>query len=72
VNVAVSIQQIEGTQHTIKYTDKTVPEGAEDTGKGVEKGSTETYFGAKKGTKVTIKYIKKAGGKTGRCGEGRG
>jgi hypothetical protein len=60
----VVIKATDGTEHTIKYTDKTVVEGTKDTGKGIEKGSAETYLGAKKGGKVTVKYTEKAGEKT--------
>lgn len=60
----VVIKATDGTEHTIKYTDKTVVEGAKDTGRGVEKGSADAYFGAKKGAKVTIKYTEKGGEKT--------
>jgi hypothetical protein len=60
----VVVKTADGTEHTIKYTDKTVVKDAKDTGKGVEKGSVDTYLGAKVGTKVTVKYTEKAGEKT--------
>ena len=60
----VVVKAADGTEHTIKYTDKTVVKGAKDTGKGVEKGSVDTYMGAKVGTEVTVKYTEKAGEKT--------
>lgn len=43
----------DGTEHTIKWTDKTTMEGLKDTGEGVEAG-----------TKVSVKYTEKAGEKT--------
>jgi hypothetical protein len=60
----VVVKTADGTEHTIKYTDKTVVEGTKDTGKGVEKGSAETYLGAKKGAKITVHYTEKGGEKT--------
>jgi Cu/Ag efflux protein CusF len=43
----------DGTEHTIKWTDKTTVDGAKDIGEGVAEGS-----------KVTVKYTEKAGEKT--------
>ena len=60
----VVVKTADGTEQTIKYTDKTVVKGAKETGKGVEKGSVDTYMGAKVGTEVTVKYTEKAGEKT--------
>ena len=60
----VVIKASDGTEHTIKYTDKTVVEGTKETGKGVGKGSAETYLGAKKGAKVTVHYTEEGGKKT--------
>ena len=60
----VVIKAADGTEHTIKYTDKTAVESAKDIGKGAQKASAETYLGAKKGAKVTVKYTEKAGEKT--------
>ena len=42
-----------GTEHTIKWTDKTTMEGAKATGEGIAEGS-----------KVSVKYTEKAGEKT--------
>jgi hypothetical protein len=58
------VKTADGTEHTMKWTDKTVVKGAKDTGKGVEKGSVDTYLGAKKGGQVTVDYTEKAGEKT--------
>jgi len=60
----VVVKTADGTEHTIKYTDKTIVKGAKETGKGAEKGSVDTYLGAKVGGKVTVKYTEKAGEKT--------
>jgi len=58
------VKTADGTEHTIKWTDKTTVEGAKATGKGVADASTATYDGAKEGTKVTVKYTEKGGEKT--------
>ena len=58
------IKADDGTEHTIKWTDKTTVEGAKDAGKGVEKGSTDSYLAAKKGAKIAVHYTEKGGEKT--------
>jgi hypothetical protein len=58
------VKTADGTEHTVKWTEKTTVEGAKDTGKGVGKASVETYDGAKEGAKLTVKYTEKAGEKT--------
>jgi hypothetical protein len=58
------VKTADGTEHTMKWTDKTIVKGAKDTGKGAEKGSVDTYLGAKKGGEVTVDYTEKAGEKT--------
>src|SRR5271167_1738775 len=58
------VKTADGTEHTIKWTDKTTVEGAKATGKGVADASTATYDGAKEGAKVTVKYTEKGGEKT--------
>lgn len=58
------VKTADGTEHTVKWTDKTVVKGTKDAGKGVEKGSVDTYMGAKKGSEVTVDYTEKAGEKT--------
>jgi hypothetical protein len=47
------VKSVDGTEHTIKWTDKTTMEGAKDTGKGIKEGS-----------KVSVKYTEKGGEKT--------
>ena len=47
------VKTADGTEHTIKYTDKTVIEGAKDTGGDV-----------KEGAKVSVKYTEEGGEKT--------
>jgi hypothetical protein len=69
------VKTADGTEHTFKWTDKTVvkgtkdtgkdiAKGTDDTGKAIDKGSVDTYMGAKKGAKVTVKYTEKGGEKT--------
>jgi hypothetical protein len=60
----IVIKTADGTEHTIKYTDKTAVESTKDVGKGVEKGSAETYLSAKKGSKITVHYTEKGAEKT--------
>ena len=43
----------DGTEHTIKWTDKTTVKGGKDAGEGIEEGA-----------KVSVKYTEKAGEKT--------
>ena len=47
------VKSADGTEQTVKWTDKTTMEGGKDVGEGVAEGS-----------KVTVKYTEKAGEKT--------
>jgi hypothetical protein len=58
------VKSSEGTEHTIKWTEKTTVKGAKETGKGVDAGTMDTYDGLKEGSKVTVKYTEKGGEKT--------
>src|SRR5271165_6181007 len=58
------VKTANGTEQSIKWTDKTAVEGAKGTAKGVGDASAATYDGAKEGTKVTVKYTEKGGEKT--------
>src|SRR5215469_13244870 len=60
----VVIKTADGTEQTVKYTDKTVVEGTKDAGKGVAKGSTDAYLAGKTGANVTVKYVDKGADKT--------
>jgi hypothetical protein len=60
----IVIKTADGTEHTIKYTEKTTVEGAKDAEKGAAKGSAETYLAGKKGAKVTVHYTEKGTEKT--------
>ncbi len=60
----VVIKTADGTEHTIKYTDKTTVKGVKDAGNGVETGSVDTYLDTKKGATLTVKYTEKGGEKT--------
>jgi hypothetical protein len=54
----------DGTEHTIKWTEKTTVKGAKDTGKGTEAATMDSYDGLKEGSRVTVKYTEKGGEKT--------
>ncbi len=58
------VKTADGTEHTIKWTDKTTVKGVDATGKGVAAGSVDTYDGLKDGAKVSVKYTEKGGEKT--------
>jgi hypothetical protein len=58
------VKTADGTEHTIKWTDKTTMKGVDATGKAVAAGSVDTYDGLKAGTKVSVKYTEKGGEKT--------
>jgi Cu/Ag efflux protein CusF len=58
------VKTSDGTEHTIKWTDKTTMKGVDATGKAVAATSVDTYDGLKEGTKVTVKYTEKGGEKT--------
>lgn len=47
------VKAADGTEHTIKWTDKTAVDGGKDIGKGIAEGS-----------KVSVKYTEKGGEKT--------
>src|SRR5208337_2419572 len=55
----VVVKAADGTEHTFKYTDKTVVEGSKDAAKGVKTASVDTYLGVKKGAKITVNYTEK-------------
>ena len=50
------VKASDGTEHTIKWTDKTTVKGVDASGKAVAAGSVDTYDGLKEGTKVSVKY----------------
>lgn len=60
----VVVKTSDGTEHTIKWTDKTTVKGADATGKAVAAGSVDSYDGLKEGAKVSVKYTEKGGEKT--------
>ncbi len=49
----IVVKAADGTEHTIKWTDKTTVEGGKEIGKDIAEGS-----------KVSVKYTEKAGEKT--------
>ena len=60
----IVIKTSDGTEHTIKWTDKTSVKGVDATGKAIAAGSVDTYEGLKEGSKVSVKYTEKGGEKT--------
>ena len=58
------VKTADGTEHTIKWTDKTTVKGVDASGKAVAAGSVDTYDGLKEGAKVSVKYTEKGGEKT--------
>ena len=55
------VKSADGTEHTIKWTDKTTVAGAKGASEGVADAGAATYDGAKEGTKVTVKYTEQGG-----------
>jgi hypothetical protein len=55
------VKTADGTEHTFKWTDKTVVKGTKGTGKGIAKGSEDTGKDVAKGTEDTSKGIDDAG-----------
>jgi hypothetical protein len=53
------VKSADGTEHTFKWTDKTVVKGTKDTGKGIAKGTEDTGKDIDKGTVDTGKDIDK-------------
>jgi hypothetical protein len=53
------VKTADGTEHTFKWTDKTVVKGTKDTGKGIAKGTEDTGKAVDKGTVDTGKDIDK-------------
>ena len=60
----VVVKTADGTEHTIKWTDKTTVKGVDASGKAIAAGSVDSYDGLKEGAKVSVKYTEKAGEKT--------
>jgi len=60
----VVVKAADGTEHTIKYTEKTTVEGTKDAGKEAAKGSAETYLAGKEGAKITVHYTEEGAEKT--------
>jgi hypothetical protein len=51
------VKSADGTEHTFKWTDKTVVKGTKDTGKDIAKGTEDTSKDVAKGTEDTGKGI---------------
>ena len=60
----IVVKTADGTEHTIKWTDKTTVKGVDASGKAVAAGSVDTYDGLKDGAKVSVKYTEKGSEKT--------
>lgn len=60
----IVVKTSDGTEHTIKWTDKTTMKGVDASGKAVAAGSVDTYDGLKEGAKVSVKYTETGGEKT--------
>jgi|WetSurMetagenome_2_1015567.scaffolds.fasta_scaffold416427_2 VCBS repeat-containing protein len=60
------VKAADGTEHTVKYTDKTTWEGTKDAGKGIKEGSKVTVKYTEKGSEKTADAIKVAGKDTGK------
>jgi hypothetical protein len=58
------VKTADGTEHTIKWTDKTTVKGVDASGKAVADASVDSYDGMKEGAKVSVKYTEKGGEKT--------
>jgi hypothetical protein len=56
----VVVKAEDGTEHTIKYTDKTSLRGS----KQIRRGGADAWLGTKEGAKVTVRYTFKAGEET--------
>src|SRR6185437_2068293 len=60
------VKTADGTEHTFKWTDKTVVKGTKDTGKGIGKGSEDASKDVAKGTEDAGKDVSKGTEDTGK------
>ena len=60
------VKTADGTEHTVKWTDKTTIEGGKDVGEGVAEGSKVSVKYTEKGGEKTAVAVKKAGKATGK------
>lgn len=56
----IVVKTADGTEQTIKYTDKTTMKGVKDTGKGVAEGSKVTVHYTEAGGEKTATAVEKA------------
>ncbi len=63
------VKTADGTEHTVKWTDKTTMEGGKDVGKGIDEGSKVSVKYTEKGGEKTAVAVKKAGKATGKAME---
>ena len=55
------VKATDGTEHTIKYTEKTTWKGTKDAGKGIKDGSEVTVHYTEKGGEKTANAVKATG-----------
>jgi len=55
------VKAADGTEHTIKYTEKTTWKGTKDAGKGIKDGSEVTVHYTEKGGEKTADAVKATG-----------
>jgi len=61
------VKAADGTEHTIKYTDKTTWKGTKDAGEGIAEGSKVSVKYTEKGGEKTADAVKVAGKDTGKA-----
>ncbi len=61
------VKATDGTEHTIKYTEKTSWEGTKDAGKGIKEGSKVSVKYTEEGGEQTAVAVKDAGKDTGKA-----
>ena len=61
------VKAADGTEHTVKYTDKTTWKGTKDAGEGIAEGSKVTVKYTGKGGEKTADAVKVAGKETGKA-----
>ena len=63
------VKTADGTEHTVKWTDKTTIDGGKDVGDGVAEGTKVSVKYTEKGGEKTAVAVKKAGKATGKAME---
>ena len=60
----ITVKAADGTEHVLKYTDKTAVHGSKDAAKEVKTGSLDSYMAGKEGSHVVVRYTGEAAGAT--------